>query len=116
MYYVLPAASWEQVETHRTLRSDCRLRVLEHPPRTAADDRGDSRAMNIPHNWRSSLVLVAFVTSLVRPALAQDRIAAEALEPAPMVQGSVLSVYGARALPAKGYSLSVLGSQCLWQR
>lgn len=66
--------------------------------------------MNLPHNWRSSLVLVAFVTGLARPALAQDHIAAEALEPAPMVQGSVLSVYGARALPAKGYSLSVLGS------
>lgn len=56
--------------------------------------------------WRSALLALSFTT----PALAQEHIAAESLEPAPMAQGSVLSVYGARGLRAKAYSLTVLGS------
>lgn len=61
-------------------------------------------------NWCSTLAALALMFSVGRPVRAQDHIAAEALEPAPMTQGSVLSVYGARALPAKGFSLTVLGS------
>jgi outer membrane protein OmpA-like peptidoglycan-associated protein len=61
-------------------------------------------------NWCSTLAALSLMFAVGRPARAQDHIAAEALEPAPMTQGSVLSVYGARALPAKGFSLTLLGS------
>ena len=66
--------------------------------------------MNRNHDWRSSLLALTSAMSSARPALAQDHTSAEALEPAPMAQGSILSVYGARELRAEGYSLTVLGS------
>ena len=71
--------------------------------------RGNRRAMRY-QNWCSAFAALTFIFCVGRSARAQDHIAAEALEPAPMTHGSVLSVYGARALPAKGFSLTVLGS------
>lgn len=57
--------------------------------------------MNRNHHWRSSLLALTSAMNSARPA-----------QPAPIAQGSILSVHGARAreLLAEGYSLTVLGS------
>jgi outer membrane protein OmpA-like peptidoglycan-associated protein len=43
-------------------------------------------------------------------ARAQDRIALEAFDPAPMLPDSIVSVFGARALSPGGYTLTLLGA------
>jgi outer membrane protein OmpA-like peptidoglycan-associated protein len=52
------------------------------------------------------LMALAFVTS----AQAQGRYDVEAFEPAPQVEGSVLSLYGARSIKPGGFSVSLFGS------
>jgi outer membrane protein OmpA-like peptidoglycan-associated protein len=52
------------------------------------------------------LIALAFVAS----ARAQGRYDVEAFEPAPQVEGSVLSLYGARSIKPGGFSVSLFGS------
>ena len=56
-----------------------------------------------------ALALLEVVFGPVR-AQAQGRYDVEAFEPAPQVEGSVLSLYGARALKPGGFSVSLFGS------
>jgi outer membrane protein OmpA-like peptidoglycan-associated protein len=61
---------------------------------------------------RWSLCVAAAIT-IALPSIqarAQDRFSAEAFEPAPAVESSVLSVYSARPLPKGAYSVSLFGS------
>jgi len=72
---------------------------------------GRSRAKH--GRWLSAsaaLVLAAAVTALSSEARAQDRFSAEALDPAPAIESSVLSVYSARPLAQGAYSVGLLGS------
>jgi len=62
----------------------------------------------VSSRWFS--VQVALASAVVASAHAQDRYDVEAFEPAPQVEGSVLSLYGARSMEPGGFSVSLFGS------
>jgi outer membrane protein OmpA-like peptidoglycan-associated protein len=59
---------------------------------------------------RKSLAQLSLAFVLATSAAAQGRHDVEAFEPAPQVEGSVLSLYGARSIKPGGFSVSLFGS------